>query len=201
MTAVEFLPVQETQNDTNDNEPTNNTGDNYWGYMTLNYFAPDRRYAADKTPGGPTREFKEMVKAFHDQGIKVLIDVVYNHTGEGGAWNSADPTTYNVMSWRGLDNPAYYSLTSDKQSSWDNTGVGGNYNTRNPVAQNLIVDSLAYWRDKLGVDGYRFDLASVLGNTCEHGCFNFDKMDAANALNRIRTELPPRGRRRQRCPI
>ncbi len=192
VTAVEFLPVQETQNDTNDNEPANNTRDNYWGYMTLNYFAPDRRYAADKSAGGPTREFKEMVKAFHDQGIKVLIDVVYNHTGEGGAWNAADKTTYNVMSWRGLDNPTYYSLTTDKQSSWDNTGVGGNYNTRNPVAQNLIVDSLAYWRDKLGVDGYRFDLASVLGNTCEHGCFNFDKMDAANALNRIVGELPPR---------
>ena len=192
VTAVEFLPVQETQNDTNDNVPTDNTGDNYWGYMTLNYFAPDRRYAADKTPGGPTREFKEMVKAFHDQGIKVLIDVVYNHTGEGGAWNASDKTTYNVMSWRGLDNPAYYSLTTDLQSSWDNTGVGGNYNTHNPIAQNLIVDSLAYWRDKLGVDGYRFDLASVLGNTCEHGCYNFDKMDAANALNRIRTELPPR---------
>ncbi len=192
VTAVEFLPVQETQNDTNDNVPTDNTGDNYWGYMTLNYFAPDRRFAADKTPGGPTREFKEMVKAFHDQGIKVLIDVVYNHTGEGGAWNASDKTTYNVMSWRGLDNPAYYSLTTDMQSSWDNTGVGGNYNTHNPIAQNLIVDSLAYWRDKLGVDGYRFDLASVLGNTCEHGCYNFDKMDAANALNRIRTELPPR---------
>jgi isoamylase len=80
---------------------------------------------------------------------------------------------------RGLDNPTYYSLTSDFQNSWDNTGVGGNYNTRNTVAQNLIVDSLAYWRDKLGVDGYRFDLASVLGNTCQHGCYNFDKMDAA----------------------
>ena len=192
VTAVEFLPVQETQNDTNDNDPNSNTGDNYWGYMTLNYFAPDRRFAYDKSPGGPTREFKEMVKAFHDQGIKVLIDVVYNHTGEGGAWSATDKTTYNIMSWRGLDNPTYYSLTSDKQNSWDNTGVGGNYNTRNTVAQNLIVDSLAYWRDKLGVDGYRFDLASVLGNTCEHGCFNFDKMDAGNAINRITNELPPR---------
>jgi glycogen operon protein len=192
VTAVEFLPVQETQNDTNDADPNSDTGDNYWGYMTLNYFAPDRRFAYDKTAGGPTREFKEMVKAFHDQGIKVLIDVVYNHTGEGGAWNPADPTTYNLYGMRGLDNPVYYSLTTDKQSSWDNTGVGGNYNTHNPVAQNLIVDSLAYWRDTLGVDGYRFDLASVLGNTCEHGCFNFDKMDPANALNRIVTELPPR---------
>jgi glycogen operon protein len=192
VTAIEFLPVQETQNDTNDNDPNSNTGDNYWGYMTLNYFAPDRRYAYDKTPGGPTREFKEMVKAFHDNGIKVLVDVVYNHTGEGGAWSSTDKTTYNITSFRGLDNPTYYSLTSDMQNSWDNTGVGGNYNTRNTIAQNLIVDSLAYWRDKLGVDGYRFDLASVLGNTCQHGCFNFDKMDAGNALNRIVAELPPR---------
>jgi isoamylase len=192
VTAVEFLPVQETQNDTNDADPNSDTGDNYWGYMTLNYFAPDRRYAYDKSAGGPTREFKEMVKAFHDQGIKVLIDVVYNHTGEGGAWSPTDKTTYNIYGMRGLDNPTYYSLTSDMQSSWDNTGVGGNYNTRNTIAQNLIVDSLAYWRDKLGVDGYRFDLASVLGNTCQHGCYNFDKMDAGNALNRIVVELPPR---------
>lgn len=192
VTAVEFLPVQETQNDTNDVNATSTTGDNYWGYMTNNYFAPDRRYAADKTPGGPTREFKAMVKAFHDQGIKVMIDVVYNHTGEGGAWSSTDKTVYNIQSFRGLDNPTYYSLTADKQNSWDNTGVGGNYNTRNTVAQNLIVDSLAYWRDQLGIDGFRFDLASVLGNTCEHGCFNFDKMDANNALNRIVRDLPPR---------
>ena len=192
VTAIEFLPVQETQNDTNDNDPTSTTGDNYWGYMTLNYFAPDRRYAYDKSPGGPTREFKEMVKAFHDNGIKVLVDVVYNHTGEGGAWSPTDKTTYNLYGMRGLDNATYYSLTSDMQNSWDNTGVGGNYNTRNTVAQNLIVDSLAYWRDKLGVDGYRFDLASVLGNSCQHGCFNFDKMDSGNALNRIVAELPPR---------
>ncbi len=192
VTAVEFLPVQETQNDTNEVDPNSTTGDNYWGYMTLNYFAPDRRFAYDKTPGGPTKEFKAMVKSFHDQGIKVLIDVVYNHTGEGGAWSPTDVNTYNIYGMRGLDNPTYYSLTTDRKSSWDNTGVGGNYNTRNTIAQNLIVDSLAYWRDTLGVDGYRFDLASVLGNTCQHGCFNFDKMDAGNALNRIVAELPPR---------
>lgn len=192
VTAIEFLPVQETQNDTNDVNATSTTGDNYWGYMTLNYFAPDRRYSADKTPGGPTREFREMVKAFHDAGIKVMIDVVYNHTGEGGAWSATDKTVYNLLSFRGLDNPTYYSLTADKQFSWDNTGVGGNYNTRNTIAQNLIVDSLAYWRDQMGIDGFRFDLASVLGNTCEHGCFNFDKMDANNALNRITREILPR---------
>ncbi len=193
ITAVEFLPVQETQNATNDVDPNSDIGDNYWGYMTLNFFAPDRRYASDKTAGGPTREWKAMVKSFHDAGIKVLIDVVYNHTGEGGAWGGTDGlTVYNVQSFRGLDNPTYYSLTADLQHSWDNTGVGGNYNTRNATAQNLIIDSLAYWRDSLGVDGFRFDLASVLGNTCQHGCFNFDKMDSGNALNRIVNELPPR---------
>lgn len=193
VTAVEFLPVQETQNDTNDVNPTSTDGDNYWGYMTLNYFAPDRRYSSDKTPGGPTREWKAMVKAFHDAGIKVYVDVVYNHTGEGGPWGGTDGlSVYNIMSWRGLDNPTYYSLTSDLKFPWDNTGVGGNYNTRNLVAQNLIIDSLAYWRDTLGVDGFRFDLASVLGNTCQHGCFNFSKTDSGNAINRIKAELPPR---------
>lgn len=192
ITAVEFLPVQETQNDTNDVDPNSTNGDNYWGYMTLNYFAPDRRYSSDKSAGGPTKEFKAMVKAFHDVGIKVMIDVVYNHTGEGYAWNPNDPNMYNLISWRGLDNPTYYSLTNDKQNSWDNTGVGGNYNTYNTVAQNLIVDSLAYWRDALGVDGFRFDLAAVLGNTCEHGCFWYDKLNASTALNRIVQDLPPR---------
>ena len=192
VTAVEFLPVQETDNDDNDVNATTTQDDNYWGYMTLNYFAPDRRYSSDKSPGGPTREFQEMVKAFHAQGIKVFIDVVYNHTGEGGAWSSTDKTTYNIFTYRGLDNPTYYSLTGDMQSSWDNTGVGGNFNTRNAVAQNLIVDSLKYWKDELGVDGFRFDLASVLGNTCEHNCFNYDKTASGTALNRIWGSLSPR---------
>ncbi|GAA0446160.1 glycogen operon protein GlgX homolog [Actinoplanes capillaceus] len=190
VTAVEFLPVQETQNDTNDVDATGTSGDNYWGYMTLNYFAPDRRYAYDKSPGGPTAEFQAMVKAYHDAGIKVLVDVVYNHTGEEGP--QGDKNTYNLFSWRGLDNPTYYSLTSDRQSPWDNTGVGGNYNTANPVAQNLIVDSVAYWKNTLGIDGFRFDLASVLGNTCQHGCFNYDRANAGTALNRLVAEMPAR---------
>ena len=192
VTAIEFLPVQETQNDANDVTPDTTVGINYWGYNTLNYFAPDRHYASDRSPGGPTREFKAMVKAFHDVGMKVYIDVVYNHTGEGGAWNPTDTTTYNLYSFRGLDNLTYYSLTTDRQYSWDNTGVGGNFNTYNPIAQNLIIDSLAYWRDTMGIDGFRFDLAAVLGNTCQDGCFNFDKLDPNTALNRIVRELPPR---------
>ena len=192
VTAVEFLPVQETQNDTNDVVANTDAGDNYWGYSTLNWFAPDRRYSSDKTAGGPTKEFKAMVKAFHDAGIKVMLDVVYNHSGEGGAWSSTDTTTYNVASYRGLDNPTYYELTSDLQSSYDNTGVGGNFNTYNPIAQNVIVDSLAYWRDTMGVDGFRFDLAAVLGNTCTVGCYNYNKTDAGTALNRIVAEMAPR---------
>ena len=162
--------------------PNSTSNVNYWGYSTLNYFAPDRRYASDRSPGGPTREFKAMVKAFHDVGMKVFIDVVYNHTEENN----------NLYSFRGLDNPTYYTLTTDMQSAINNTGVSGNFNTYNPIAQNLIIDSLAYWRDTMGVDGYRFDLASVLGNTCQIGCFNFDRLDPNTALNRIVRELKPR---------
>ena len=192
VTAVEFLPLQETQNDTNDADPTGTAGDNYWGYQTVNYFAPDRRYATDRSPGGPTREFAAMVKAYHDAGLKVLVDVVYNHTDEGGPWNAADKNTYSVFSWRGLDNPTYYSLTADRQAPQDNTGVGGNVNTFNPVTQNLIVDSIAYWQSTLGVDGFRFDLAPVLGNTCQHGCFNYSKTNPGTALNRLVAEMPAR---------
>lgn len=192
ITAIEFLPLQETQNDQNDVDPNTTADDNYWGYMTLNYFAPDRRYSFDKSAGGPTREAQEMVAAFHAQGIKVFIDVVYNHTAEGGAWRGTTTDTFTLYSFRGLDNPSYYSLTADRQQSWDNTGIGGNYNTHNPLAQDLIVDSLKHWRDVIGVDGYRFDLASVLGNSCEHGCYNFNKVDSGNALNRIARDLGPR---------
>ena len=192
VTAVEFLPLQESQNDANDADPEGTAEDNYWGYETLNFFAPDRRYAADRTPGGPTREFKAMVKAYHDAGIKVFADVVYNHAGEGGPWEEGDKNTYNLLSQRGLDNPTYYSLTADRQSPVDNTGVGGNFNTRNPTARSLILDSLSYWKDSLGVDGFRFDLAPVLGNTCEHECFRYDKADPDTALSRITEAMPAR---------
>lgn len=193
VTAVEFLPLQETQNDQNDITVDSTDGDNYWGYMTLNYFAPDRRYAADQSPGGPTREFQDMVKAFHDQGIKVYVDVVYNHTAEGGVWSQDTPEITTLWSWRGLDNAEYYTLASNSNGEkvffYDNTGIGHNYNTFQPQAQDLIIDSLAYWTDVLGVDGYRFDLASVLGNTCEDDCFHFDRDHPNTALNAIVSEL------------
>ncbi|MGB7847207.1 MAG: hypothetical protein WBL63_16445, partial [Candidatus Acidiferrum sp.] len=110
----------------------------------------------------------------------------------GYAYNQNDARTYNLLSWRGLDNGTYYVLTNDNQFSYDNTGVGGDYNAANPVAQDLIVDSLAWWRDQLGVDGFRFDLAAVLGNTCQRGCFQYDKMAPQTALNRIARDLSPR---------
>jgi glycogen operon protein len=192
VTAVEFLPVQEIQNDANDVDPTSTEGDDYWGYSTLDYFAPDRRYAADRGPGGPTREFKAMVAAYHAEGLKVFTDVVYNHTAEGGPWDPSDETNYSLLSLRGLDNPAYYELTDDMRGPWDNTGVGGNVNTYNPVAQDLITDSLRHWKDDMGVDGFRFDLAPVLGNTCLHGCFHYSRTDPDTALNRITALMPPR---------
>ncbi|ADD40839.1 glycogen debranching protein [Stackebrandtia nassauensis] len=192
VTAVEFLPLAEGPNDQNDATADSTEGDNYWGYQSLNFFAPDRRYASNKSPGGPTAEFKRMVKAFHDAGLKVFVDVVYNHTGEGYAWESGDKNTYNLLSYRGLDNPSYYSLTADKQGSWDNTGVGGNFNTFNPAAKGVIVDSLRYWRETLGVDGFRHDLASVLGNTCQHGCFKYERDNPDTALNAITDAMPAR---------
>jgi glycogen operon protein len=196
VTAVEFLPVHESQNDQND--IPGEGGANYWGYATLAFFAPDRRYARDQSPGGPTREFKAMVKAFHDRDIKVYLDVVYNHTGEGGLYGGDRVDTVNILSWRGLDNPTYYELTEDNRYYYDNTGVNGNFNAANPVVRNLIMDSLRYWSQVMGADGFRFDLAPILGNTLtrqrpgDHQGFIFDKMPGDNVLNRAVRELPGR---------
>jgi glycogen operon protein len=186
VTAVELLPIHETQNDQNDADPS---GANYWGYSTLAYFAPDRRYASDKTPGGPTREFKAMVAAFHAQGIKVFLDVVYNHTAEGGP-SSTDVGVAKLYSWRGLDNASYYELAADHASAVDDTGVGGNFNAASTVVRNLVVDSLSYWHGSMGVDGFRFDVAPVLGNSCASVCFTFDPTDPAGILQRALAALP-----------
>jgi isoamylase len=190
VTAIELLPIQETQNDTNDvSEST--SGANYWGYSTLAYFAPDRRYSSDRTPGGPTREFQSMVSAFHARGIKVLLDVVYNHTAEGGT-STTDPTSAKLLSLRGLDNPDYYELTTNGQYSFDSTGTGGNFNTATFLGRGLILDSLTYWKTSMGVDGFRFDLAPVLGNSCLAGCFKFDPTDPEGVLMRAPALLPGR---------
>jgi isoamylase len=197
VTVVEFLPMQETQNDENDVIPDSTEDQNYWGYMTEDFFAPDRRYASNKNPGGPTQEFQEMVEMFHNAGIKVYMDVVYNHTAEGGTWTGSDPTTATVYSWRGLDNATYYELTTGNQYFYDDTGTGGNFNTYNPAARQMIIDSLAYWSGTMGIDGFRFDEAPVLGNNClnqsyesgapncPNGGFNFDPSDANVAIDQI----------------
>jgi glycogen operon protein len=166
VTAVEFLPLQETPNDTNDVDPTSTHGDNYWGYATLAYFAPDRRFACDRTPGGPTRELRTMVRAFHAEGIKVYVDVVYNHTAEGGG--------SSLFSMRGLDNAGYYQLDRAGTGFTSSNGVGADLAADKPLVEGLVLDSLRYWRDELGVDGFRFDLAPVLANSCGPGCFSFD---------------------------
>ncbi len=190
VTAIEFLPLQEFQNDQNDLIANSTNGANYWGYSTTAFFAPDRRYALDQSPGGPTREVQAMVRAFHERGIKVFVDVVYNHTGEGGV--SGDGRTALIQSFRGLDNGAYYELAANPRFYQDNNGVGPNFNAAHPVVRDLIVDSLRYWKDGLGVDGFRFDLAPVLGNKLDRAGFSFDATDPANALNRLVRDLPLR---------
>ena len=189
--------MQETQNDTNDVDPTVHRRRQLLGLHDAQLLRagppllvgqdagrPDARVEGDGQ-GLPRRRHQGL----HRRGLQP-------HRRGRRLGRQRRPHRYNLQSWRGLDNPTYYSLTNDLQYSWDNTGVGGNYNTRNPVAQNLIVDSLAYWRDTLGVDGFRFDLASVLGNTCQHGCFNFDKMDCGQRAQPHRRPNCRRGRPR-----
>ena len=192
VTAIELLPIQESQNDTNDLLASTD-GDNYWGYATLGYFAPDRRYAHDRSAGGPTRELQQMVAAFHAEGIKVYMDVVYNHTAEGGLWDGSGDVA-SILSWRGIDNTAYYETVGngDQRHYWDNNGVGPNFRTADRAVRDLVVDSLRYYQGVVGIDGFRFDLASVLGNRCGEGCFSFDKLDPDNVLNRLVRELPAR---------
>ncbi len=161
MTTIELLPVHET----NTGEASAEAGlVNYWGYMTLAYFAPNREYAYDKSPGGPTAEFKAMVQAFHDHGVEVYLDVVYNHSAEGGNWGGQGDTT-GFVSMGGLACPDYYVLTDELRLVDGATGCGNQLNFSAPVTQQLVLDSLTYWTDVMGVDGFRFDLAPVLGRT------------------------------------
>ncbi len=161
VTTIEFLPIQETD--------SNNLGEtmggaNYWGYMTLAYFAPNRDYSSDKSWGGPTREFKEMVRAFHAEGLEVYMDVVYNHSSEGGNWY-ADPTVTGFTSLGGFAAADYYVMTSEHALVDGATGTSNQLNFSSDASCNLVLDSLAYWCRVMGVDGFRFDLAPVLGRT------------------------------------
>jgi len=160
--VIQFLPIQETRNDVNDTKHAS-AYPNFWGYMTYSFFAPDRRFAADKSYGGPTREFREMVEAFNQYGIEVWMDVVYNHTGEGGNWGN--PFTTGFTSYGGFDAAEYYHLNPFDKRFLESgaTGTGNQMNFSRGVNQKLVLDSLSYWIDNMGVSGFRFDLAAVLG--------------------------------------
>lgn len=149
VTAVELLPVQYFLDD---RYLVERGLRNYWGYQPLGYFAPARRYLSN----GSIQEFKSMVKAFHAAGIEVIMDVVYNHTGEG---SELGPT----LSFRGIDNLSYYRQSPDGRHTFDMTGTGNTFNVAHPMVLRMVLDSLRYWVTAMHVDGFRFDLASALG--------------------------------------
>jgi isoamylase len=153
ITAVELMPVHQFVTDSG----LHDKGlENYWGYNTIGFFAPHNRYSASGDRGEQVQEFKALVRSLHEAGIEVILDVVYNHTAEG---NHLGP----MLSFRGLDNAAYYRLREDDLSKYmDYTGTGNSLNARNPHALQLLMDSLRYWILEMHVDGFRFDLASVL---------------------------------------
>jgi isoamylase len=150
ITAVELMPV--FQFDPTD-APEGHT--NYWGYSPVAFFAPHRSYSSRQDLLGPMDEFRDMVKALHRAGIEVILDVVFNHTAEG---NHAGPT----FCFRGLENDAYYLLERDRSRYADYTGTGNTLNANQPIVRRMILDSLRYWVTCMHVDGFRFDLASVL---------------------------------------
>lgn len=152
--AVELLPVHECHMD----DAVLAKGlTNYWGYNTLGYFAPDGRFAAGSQPGCQVDEFRHMVRELHRAGIEVILDVVYNHTGEG---SQLGPT----FCFRGIDNASYYALSpADRRFNMDYTGCGNSLNFDEPQVVRLVMDSLRYWVEAMHVDGFRFDLASTLG--------------------------------------
>ena len=153
VTSVELMPVHQFLQD----DRLRDLGlRNYWGYNTFGFFAPHQDYAASKKPGDAVAEFKGMVRAYHEAGMEVILDVVYNHTAEG---NHLGPT----IAFRGIDNEAYYRLVDDNRFHYmDYTGTGNSLNVRDPHSLQLIMDSLRYWVSEMRVDGFRFDLASTL---------------------------------------
>ncbi|MGC9198816.1 MAG: glycogen debranching protein GlgX [Acidobacteriaceae bacterium] len=150
ITAVELMPVFAF--DRQDAPPGL---ENYWGYSPVSFFAPHRRYSSEASGSGSVDEFRDMVKALHRAGIEVILDVVYNHTAEHGG---SGPT----LSLKGLDNPMYYILCKDRGEYADFTGTGNTLNVNQSVVRRMIIDSLRHWVTEMHVDGFRFDLASVL---------------------------------------
>ena len=184
VTAVELLPVHQVAHD----QRLLDLGlVNYWGYNSVGFFAPDCRFATGSR-GEQVVEFKSMVKAFHRAGIEVLLDVVYNHTGEG---NEFGPT----LCFRGIDNASYYRLaTHDRRRTVDYTGCGNSLNLLHPRVLQLVLDSLRYWVTQMHVDGFRFDLATTLAREPEE--FNwrsrfFQTIQQDPVLSRVKLIAEP----------
>ena len=180
VTTVELMPVHSF---INDRYLAEKGLQNFWGYNTLGFFAPEMRYSAS----GKVKEFKTMVKALHSAGIEVLLDVVYNHTCEG---NQMGPT----LSFRGLDNASYYILAEDRRFYADFTGCGNTLNLEHPRVLQLVMDSLRYWVEEMHVDGFRFDLASALareGGQVQHLGGFFDVIRQDPVLNRVKLIAEP----------
>ena len=151
ITAVELLPV--FQFDVQDS-PSGLV--NYWGYAPVSFFAPHQGYSSRRDPLSAVDEFRDMVKALHRAGLEVILDVVFNHTAEG---DHRGPT----LSFRGLDNPTYYILQEDRSRYANYSGTGNTLNANHPIVRRMVLDSLRYWVEAMHVDGFRFDLASILG--------------------------------------
>ncbi len=175
ITSVEFLPVQEFDEYEipRHNPLTGERLTNYWGYNTIAFFAPKGSYAVDGGLGEQVAEFKEMVREFHRAGLEVILDVVFNHSGEG---NELGPT----LSFRGIDNTTYYMLEENPRYYRNFSGTGNTLNCNNPVMRTLITEALHYWVVDMHVDGFRFDLGSVLGRDSSGRL-----MDNAPILERI----------------
>jgi isoamylase len=150
ITSIELLPIHTFIDDSHLLERGLN---NYWGYNSIGFFAPDPRYAS--APDQCLREFKEMIARFHEAGLEVILDVVYNHTAEG---NERGPT----LSFKGIDNASYYRLPEDKRYYINDTGTGNTLNLSHPNVMEMVTDSLRYWVNELHVDGFRFDLGTIL---------------------------------------
>ncbi len=151
ITAVELLPVFQF-----DAQAAPAGQINYWGYAPVSFFAPHHAYSSRQDALGPVNEFRDMVRAFHKAGIEVILDVVFNHTAED---NHHGPT----LSFRGLENNVYYILEADRSRYANYSGTGNTLNGNHPIVRRMIVDSLRYWVQEMHVDGFRFDLASILG--------------------------------------
>jgi isoamylase len=150
ITAIELLPVFQF-----DSQDAPRGRVNYWGYAPVSFFAPHQGYSSCQDPLGPVNEFRDMVKALHRAAIEVILDVVFNHTAEG---NHDGPT----LSFRGLENGAYYILEKDRSRYANFSGTGNTLNGNNSIVRRMILDSLRYWVEEMHVDGFRFDLASIL---------------------------------------